>query len=195
MGNNAESRMKKNFSTYSNRELVKIMRGDKPDSDYAFAEIYDRFGLRINAYIRTITGNKQTADDIFQETFIRFFQKVRSDFKQGSLIGFLITIARNLCLNAKRDKIHSISLDDIELPNTDNNSIEDKEFSELLAMSLDLLDIEYREPIVLRYFDELRYDEIGSILGITAARARYLVFTGKQKMKAILSPYFEEINK
>jgi RNA polymerase sigma-70 factor (ECF subfamily) len=187
--------MKKNFSTYTDKELVKLIKGDKPESDYAFAEIYDRFGLRINAYIRTITGNKQIAEDIFQETFIRFFQKVRSDFERGSLIGFLITIARNLCLNAKRDRIHSISLDDIELPDLNNNSIETKEFSELLAMSLDLLDNEYREPIVLRYFDELRYDEIASIMGITAARARYLVFTGKQKLKHILNPYFEEINK
>jgi len=145
--------------------------------------------------IRTIIGNKQIADDIFQETFIRFFQKVRSDYNRGSLIGFLITIARNLCLNAKRDKIRSISLDDIELPHLDNNSLENKEFSELLAMSLDLLDNEYREPIVLRYFDELRYDDIASILEITAARARYLVFMGKQKLKQILNPYFEEINK
>ena len=187
--------MEKHLSKYSDSELVEMMKEDKPESDYAFAEIYDRYGLRVNAYIRTILGNKQLSEDIFQETFIRFYQNVQSDFKKGSLIGFLITIARNLCLNAKRDKISSVSLDDIELPQQDINDFENKEFTDLLAMSLDLIDSEYREPIILRYFNDLRYEEIGSILGITAARARYLVYTGKQKMKQILNPYFEEINK
>ncbi len=187
--------MNKNLSKYSDSELVKMMEENKPEADAAFAEIYDRYGLRVNAYIRTILGNKQLAEDIFQETFIRFYQNVKSDFKKGSLIGFLITIARNLCLNAKRDKISSVSLDDIELPHQDSNEYENKEFTDLLAMSLDLLDNEYREPIIMRFFNDLRYEEIGSILGITAARARYLVFTGKQKMKQILNPYFEEINK
>ena len=187
--------MKKYLSTYSDQELVKLMKKGKPDSDFAFAEIYDRYSMRLNAYIRTILGNKQQSEDIFQETFIRFFQSVKSDFNKGSLIGFLIVIARNLCLNAKRARVSTVSLDDIELPHFDKNNLESKEFSELLAMSLDLLDDEYREPIVLRYFDELHYEEIGEILGITAARARYLVFTGKQKLKEILNPYFNEINK
>ena len=106
----------------------------------------------------------------------------------------MITIARNLCLNAKRDNVSTVSLDDIDLPHKDKESIESKEFSELLAMSLDLLDEEYREPIVLRYFNEMRYEEIAEILEITPARARYLVFTGKQKLRKILSPYYEEIN-
>lgn len=186
--------MKKNFAKYSDKELVKFLKGDKPDADNAFAEIYDRYGLRVNAYIRTILGNRQLAEDIFQDTFVKFFQKVRSDYESGSLIGFLITIARNLCLNAKRDKVSTVSLDDIDLPHKDKENIESKEFSELLAMSLDLLDEEYREPIVLRYFNEMRYEEIAEILDITPARARYLVFMGKQKLRKILSPYYEEIN-
>ena len=185
--------MKKNFTKYSDKELIKLLKGDKPDSDYAFAEIYDRYGMRINAYIHTIMGNRQLAEDIFQDTFVRFYQKVRSDYDKGSLIGFLITIARNLCLNAKRDKISTMSLDDMDMPSNDNDGLENKEFSELLAMSLDLLDNEYREPIVLRYFNELPYDDIADILSITPARARYLVFTGKQKLRKILSPYYNEI--
>lgn len=185
--------MKKNFREYSDKELIKFIRGNKPDSDYAFAEIYDRYGMRINAYINTIMGNRQIAEDIFQDTFVRFYQKVKTDYEKGSLIGFLITIARNLCLNAKRDKMSTISLNDIEMPNNEEDGLENKEFSELLAMSLNLLDDEFREPIVLRYFNELAYNDIAEILSITPARARYLVFTGKQKLRSILSPYYNEI--
>jgi len=187
--------MRNRFSKYSDDELIKLMRADKPESDYAFAEIYDRYAIRVNAYIRTIMSGSEESDDIFQEVFIRFFNNVKANLKDGSIIGFLIKIARNLCLNAKRDKKRTVSIDDFELPHIDSNSLENKEFSELLVMALDLLDLEYREPLTLRFFDELPYDEISEILDITAARARYLVFTGKNKLKQILNPYFEEINK
>ena len=187
--------MGKNYSKYNDSELIVLLKGDKPESDLAFAEIYDRYGLKVNAYIRTILGDKETSEDLFQETFIRFYQNVKTDYSQGSIIGFLIRIARNLCLNAKRDRKPAISIDKIELPTFDTFAIENREFAELIAMALDVLDNEFREPIVLRFFDDLPYDEISKILNITSARARYLVFTGKQKLKEYLNPYFEEINK
>lgn len=183
------------FSKYTDEELIKIIKGTKPDSDYAFSEIYDRYGIRINAYIRTILNDKQLSEDIFQETFIRFYQKVKSEYENGTIIGFLITIARNLCLNVKRDTKSTISIDDYDLIYQDNKSYEESEITDLLLRALDLLDNEYREPIVMRFFNDMPYEEIAEVLDITAARARYLVFTGKHKMKELLEPYLNELIK
>ena len=183
------------FSKYTDEELIKIIKGTKPDSDYAFSEIYDRYGIRINAYIRTILNDKQLSEDIFQETFIRFYQKVKSEYENGTIIGFLITIARNLCLNVKRDTKSTISIDDYDLIYQDNKSYEESEITDLLLRALDLLDNEYREPIVMRFFNDMPYEEIAEVLDITSARARYLVFTGKHKMKELLEPYLNELIK
>lgn len=185
--------MNSKLSKYDDKQLVKLMRKGKKDAEAAFTEIYDRYSLRINAYCLSILGNKELAEDIFQETFIRFFNRAKSENVEGSIIGFLVTISRNLCLNAKRDRKINVPVEDYILPVVHNDELETKELSELLMMSLELIDPVEKEILVLREFNDMRYKEIGEILNITDAKARYLAFTGKQKIKNILSPYFKNV--
>ncbi len=187
--------MKNNLAQYSDKELVAMLRGDRKQSEAAFSEIYDRYSLKINAYCMTILGNRELAEDIFQDCFVRFYHHARSNWGSGSIVGFLITIARNLCLNAKRDRKSTVPIEELELPVMAESSFEDKEVSDLIIMGLDLLEHDFKEALILRYFDDLRYKDIGDILGITEARARYLVFTGKQKLKAIMQPYLKGVYK
>ncbi len=184
--------MRKKYSKYSDRHLLELLAGTRKQSEAAFAEIYDRYALRVNAYCKTILDNDDTAEDVFQETFLKFYQFARSEKTNSGIIGFLITIARNLCLNAKRDIKHNISLDSIDLAFEGEQSYEDKETSSLVIYGLDLIEKEYKEAIIMRFFNDLSYKEIGKIMNITDARARYLVFTGKQRLKEVLKPYFED---
>lgn len=185
--------MNRKYSKYNDKQLVELLNGSPEESEGAFTEIYDRYGLRLNAYCFSILHDRQKAEDVFQETFLRFYQNVKSNVSGGSIIGFLITIARNLCLNVKRDTKPTTSIEDFDLPGELNNSYEDKEMSELLVMALDLMEDEIKEALVLRFFDGLRYEEIAKIMKITAARARYLTFTGKKKLKSVLSPYMKDV--
>ncbi len=187
--------MRKNLSNYGDKELLEMLRGSRKEAETAFAEIYDRYSLKVNAYCRTILGNRELAEDVFQDTFVRFFKHAQSEWGSGSIVGFLITIARNLCLNAKRDKKVTVPIEDLDLPVTSEYSLEDREMSELIITGLDLIEPEYKEALVLRYFDDLRYREIGDLLGVTEARARYLVFTGKLKLKAVMQPYLKGVYK
>jgi RNA polymerase sigma-70 factor (ECF subfamily) len=171
------------------------MKQGKPASERAFTEIYDRYALRINAYCRTILHTREAAEDVFQETFIKFYQNVRVDYKTGSIVGFLITIARNLCLNHKRNSKSNLPIEDFDFPVYDNNDLEDKELSDLLLMSFELLEPQTKEILIMRVFNYLSYNEIADIIGITAARARYLVFNAKDKLKNILTPYMKDIEK
>jgi RNA polymerase sigma factor (sigma-70 family) len=186
--------VKKSLAQYSDKELVAMLRSGKKESEAAFAEIYDRYSLKINAYCMTILGNRELAEDVFQDTFVRFFHNAQHNWS-GSIVGFLITIARNLCLNAKRDRKTTIPIEELDLPVLSESSYEDREVSELIMTALDLLEHDFKEALILRYFDDLRYKDIGDILGITEARARYLVFTGKQKLKAIMQPYLKGVYK
>ncbi len=185
--------MATDYSKYSDKQLVKLLKGDKKEAEAAFTELFDRYSLRVNAYCLTIVGDKEKAEDIFQETFIKFYQNARSDFKEGSVIGFLITIARNLSLNAKRNEKSTIPIEDFDIKFNDDDSYENKELSELVMMAMDLLPEKNKEALVLRYFNDLRYKEIADILNITPARARYLVFNAKQKIKEILLPYLKDV--
>jgi len=183
--------LKRDLSIYSDKELVAMMHGDRRQEEAAFTEIYNRYSVRLNAYCRTILNNRTLAEDVFQETFMRFYKNVREDFS-GSIIGYLITIARNLCLNQKRDARQTIPLDDFDFPTQEHLEYDNKEMADLVMMSLELLDPVSKEVMVLRTFNDLPYEEIGEILDITAARARYLAFNAKNKIKQIISEYNKE---
>jgi RNA polymerase sigma-70 factor (ECF subfamily) len=162
------------------------------EAQAAFTEIYDRYAVRVRAYCYTVLKDSDKAGDIFQDTFIRFYNTASKEEKGGKPIGWLITIARNLCLNAKRDHKPKVSLNDIDLRADTDRRLEDEDNSRIIGQAMENLDDETREAVALRYFEDLPYETIAEILDITAARARYLVFNGKKKMKKSLQPYLKE---
>src|SRR5579871_3931815 len=74
-------------------------------SDRAFAELYRRHKAEIYTYcLRMVSRDRDLASDLFQEVFIRAYERA-GQFRTGSNVrGWLFTIARNLCLNALRDR-------------------------------------------------------------------------------------------
>jgi RNA polymerase sigma-70 factor (ECF subfamily) len=184
--------MKNSLSTYSIGSLVEMLQGSKKDSEAGFTEIYNRYSSRVFAYCLKILGDKEQAEDIFQEVFFRFYQNARKEFSAGSVIGYLITVARNLCLNIKRDQKSTVHVEDYEHLIQEYQSYEDSEIQELIKVSIDLLDNEYKEPLILKVYDEMNYKEIGKICGITESNARSRVCRAKKSLRNILAPYLKE---
>ncbi len=188
--------MNKKYKKYSDKELLKLIHNeDKKIADAAFVQIYDRYALRINAYCYTILGDREQAEDVLQETFIRLYQYADPEFQSGTIIGYLIRIARNLCLNIKRSNREFFSIEDYDFPINNEIDYDNKELSELVLMAMDLLDFKSKEILTMRVFNEIPYSEIAQIFNITEARARYIVFKTKEKIKKILAPYFDDVPK
>lgn len=185
--------MKKNNNAYSDSELLKLLEGEKEVADEAFKIIYNKHASRVHAYCLRILNNTMQAEDIFQETFVRFYQRARADFKMGSIAGFLITIARNLCLNYKRDKKSHVQIEDFHHVANDELPIYREDTKKMITAALDLLEWEYREPLVLRLYDGMKYEDIAEICGITVQNARKRVFRAKQKVRTVLEPHFKEL--
>ena len=187
--------MKQGSTTYSDKKLIQMLGEEKAKSDLAFKILYDKYASRLHAYCLRILGNREQAEDIFQETFVRFYQNAKAEkLRDGSIAGFLIVIARNLCLNHKRDKKSSVEFSEFHSLLIDDNNESKEEAHKLITMALDLLSFEFKEPLVLRLYDGLSYEEISGIIGISNENARKRVFRAKQKIKEILEPYYKEIN-
>lgn len=188
--------MKFKFVTYDDTELfVKISTGSHREREAAFTEIYNRYSPRIHAYCYRVTGSFEQAQDIFQETFIRFYKTVETGEKIGNVPAFLLTIARNLSLNHKRDKKEFVDIEEFHFPSSEmERSIEKNELLDLINRSLDLLDFEYREAFVLREYDGLSYTEISEVTGATVTNAKARVFRAKEKIRQILAPYLKDLN-
>ena len=183
--------MSKKYSTYSDKELVTMLDGDEAES--AFKELYQRYSSLVHAYCFRVFNNQELAEDIFQETFIRFYKYINTHRKHTNVPGFLITIARNLCLNHKRDTRPTISMEGMEFSINQDMSYEKKELLDLIKTALDLLDYPYREAFVLREYDGIPYKEIAEICGISTANAKSRVFRAKKKIKEILAPYLKDL--
>jgi len=186
--------MVRSFKNLSDIELVGILHGSKLDASEAFQVLYDRYSSIVHAYCVRVIGDEDIADDIFQETFIKFYQKVQPDMINTNIPGFLMRIARNLCLNAKRDKKNTVAIEEAEFYVNSSISYEQKELLDLITRSLDLLEDDYREAFVLREYSGLTYEEIAEVTGTSVGNAKSRVFRAKQKIKSILSPYLKEIS-
>ena len=187
--------MIQNLNNLSDKELLKLLRGERMQSEAAFSEFYRRYAPAVHAYCSKVFNDRTQAEDIFQETIIRFYQKVDTNATVINIPGYLITIARNLCLNHKRDVVTTVQIDGMEIMTEQNQQYETTELLELITMSLDLIGFEYKEAFVLREWDGLPYNEIAEIIGTTIENAKSRVFRAKQKIKDILAPYMKELCK
>lgn len=186
--------MKVNYNKYTDEELVSLLGDDRATSSGAFKAIYDRYSPVVHSYCAKVLDNDELAEDVFQETFIKFYNNYNKETKKFHIQGYLLTIARNLCLNAKRDKKNNVSDEYIDMFFADEQSYENKELLDLINRTLDLLDDEYREAFVLREYSGLDYAEIANLCNISLVNAKTRVFRAKQKIKSLLKPYLKELS-
>ncbi|MBL7999985.1 MAG: RNA polymerase sigma factor, partial [Candidatus Kapabacteria bacterium] len=180
--------MKNEYNLHNDVDLYYMLAEHGAERERAFAELYSRHGQRVYLYCRKILGDSTAADDVFQDTFIRFLNSVSTERVMTNVAAFLLRIARNLCLNYKRDhKTNAVMFEDFHLPTADKQ-VESQETARLITMALDLLPDEYREALVLQMYNGMSYEEIGEQLGVPVTTVRNWVVRAKKRMREILAP-------
>lgn len=182
-----------NLTRLSDVELYAMLPGGRGDAERAFKELYRRYAPRIHAYCFKILENREEAEDVFQETFVRFFMGAREHRQMSNLTGYLFRIARNLSLNRRRDRPPSEPLEGVEIPIGADRSLEDGELLDLISKAVERLDFDYREAFVLREYENMPYEEIAELVGSTVANVKSRVFRARQKIKKILEESIREL--
>lgn len=172
-------------------ELFNRLTGEKQVAEAAFSELYARHGARVYAYCLRFLGNRDEAMDVYQETFIRFFECAEKEREMTNVPGFLLKIARNACLNMRRKKKRTVEFQDYQKL-VQPASHERSELLQLINTALEMLPDEYREVFVLREYDGLSYAEIAEVVDSSLSNVKVRIFRAKQKIRQILSPYIEE---
>lgn len=159
------------------------------------------FDLFIHKYYRDILSycnyhcvNKEYAEDLTQETFVRFFAKLSDYHHMGKVKNYLYIIARNLCVDYMK-KIKEIPTEHTELVKqlergTPENDTVLNRIS--LESALKKLPDELREVIVLYYFNELKITEIAKNLGITVSLVKYRLKRRKTRLKQLIGGEMNE---
>ncbi len=189
--------MSEDFSKHSDFELAFIISEKGKNSDNAFMEFYRRHSVGLNAYCYKILNDRVTAEDVFQETFIKFYENVNPKL-HTNISGFLIKIARNICLNYKRNKKKNVDITEMEflaynLKQYDSQKYENKQLMEFVNTAVDLLEDDYKEALILREYNGFEYNEIAKVMNISEINAKTRVCRAKKKIKDLLKPYLNEI--
>ena len=164
--------------------LQRMKRGD----ENAFDVFVRKYYMEILIYCNYHCPDTSTAEDLTQETFLRFFEKL-SDYRyMGKTKNYLYTIAGNLCRDSYK-KIRESLLEEQSLEIQD--CLHPPETDELLnrltiKAALDRLPAELREVIILYYFQELKLTEISSTLQIGLPLVKYRVKQAKTHLERLL---------
>ncbi len=182
----------------SDKELIERYQ----DGDvHSFELLIGRYQKQVYSYILTLVKDKQLADDVFQDTFVKVIQTIKSKaYKDdGRFVQFAMRIAHNLVIDhfRKENRIPTVesSSEDYNyidnVPITDHSveqgMIVDQVHSDLHRMIAFLPD-EQREVLRMRIFDDMSFKDIADITNVSIntalGRMRYALINLRKMMVA-----------
>lgn len=160
-----------------------------------FEKIYEHESDAIFRFCLVRVSNREQALDITQDTFLRFWQSLEKKEDILNNRAFLFTIAHRLIIDWYRKKKsfsldHMLSVDNeggydvLDEKSTKDNSLFGAE-GRFLLEKINMLDLSYRNPVYLRFVEDLSPGEIGEILGISANAASVRINRGIGELKKI----------
>ncbi|HLJ90805.1 MAG TPA: sigma-70 family RNA polymerase sigma factor [Candidatus Angelobacter sp.] len=156
--------------------------------DQAFTAFYERTSRPVWAYLARVSGNSALADDLLQESYLRFLGAARWGEGEDQCRRYLFRIATNLLRDHWRRPKHS-NLDD--LPEEAWGIVESRDSERLdsqsiLGPALVRMKPRERQLLWLAYAEGCSHREIAEITGLASASIRLLLFRAKQKMARFL---------
>ncbi len=144
---------------------------------YELKDQYDK----IYKYCYFKVKNSQVAEDLTQETFLKFFSQ-HSYINRGKQLAYLYTIAKNLYIDTYKNP-EILSLDDDLILDT---PFENFETGFIVRQAILTLSDELQEIVFLRFVNDLSIMEISSIIGISRFRVYRRLNNALKELKLIL---------
>lgn len=156
----------------------------------AFETLLDRHQREIMSYILRSLGDRDLAQDIFQETFLRAFRAYGRLPTEANHRAWLYKIASNACHDAHRQRARSPLPLDESVPAPDRLDSSTHVLAQEVAAFVRSLPARQRQSVLLRKFQGMDYDEIAAVLGCSAEAARANVYQGLRKVRT----HFAEVD-
>lgn len=171
----------------------------------AFRHLVDRHKDRLFAVLMRLVGDSALAGELVQDSFVKAFHGLSGFRRDASFGTWLVQIGIHAARDhARRMGRHyqriTVSLEDVRGPDGSpgeiaeggpdpSRGVEAHEEGELLRRAIGDLPPEYRELIVLRHFDEVPYEEIAAMTGLTVGSLKVRAHRARKMLKERLLVY------
>jgi RNA polymerase sigma-70 factor (ECF subfamily) len=185
------------------QENLAVAQGLKRQDAGLLDELIARFQHRLLRYLLYLTGNREMAEDLFQEVWMRVLVRGAQFNGQARFETWLFTIARNLVIDQRRKRT-ACSLDELFESGSEDDrpisfevadgaptpfdrvsNIEDRE---RIASALLQLDTLHREILVLRFHEELSLEEIAKVTRAPLSTVKSRLYRGLAMIRPKLEP-------
>jgi RNA polymerase sigma-70 factor (ECF subfamily) len=144
----------------------------------------------LRRYAMALVGNRDRADDLVQDCLERAWSRLGLWRRDGSMRAWLFTIMHNLNANAvrkaKRRPRHD-SIDDTPVQPAVPPSQEDRLELGALSNALDTLPEEQRSVVLLIGLEQLRYEEVATILDLPIGTVMSRLHRGRERLRRLLA--------
>ncbi len=181
---NAVAQYFENSMTQESTEIARGLRRRDPD---LLDRLIEQYQHRLLRYLTSLTGHRELAEDIFQETWIRVLERGHQFDDRYAFSTWLFAMARNLVIDEVRRK-HPASLDGLlhddeaplEIPATGQASPFEmslrRQQNEYIAAGMQHLRAECREVLVLRFQEGMSLDEIAKVTHVPLGTVKSRIY-------------------
>ncbi|MBR2567274.1 MAG: sigma-70 family RNA polymerase sigma factor [Paenibacillus sp.] len=167
-------------------ELIqRIIDGDKQ----LFSVIVDRYKHKVYGIMRGMGASHPDAQDLAQDTFIRIYRYLPTRREGSSFSAWVYTIAVNMMRDHMRrvksttTRVNEESYTQGIEESTPEKQILQQEMKREIYRHLEQLPDSYRLVLLLKYTNELSYEEISEVTGMSAAQIRNALYRGKKSLQ------------
>ncbi len=166
------------------------------DRRQRFDDLYVLYDKRILAYCIYVLGDRDLANDVYQEVFVKAYQSLHTIRESGKEANWLFRIARNECLNTlksrQRSDRRSVRIEDAAHALVTPDGVVEQNEAEHLHRALAQLPTDHREALLLAEFEGFSLKEIAEITGASLSNVKVRIHRAKRKLHQILEPILHD---
>ena len=184
--------------TWMQDEATEIARGLRHRDPEVLDRLIEQYQHRLFRYLVYLTGNRTTAEDLFQETWVRVLERGRQYDGKSKFETWLFAIARHLLIDTLRRK-SAASLDALRDPEEGTAPYEPaaegpsayewlagREQEAQVTAAIACVPAVYREVLVLRFQEDLKLEEIAGVVGAPVSTVKSRLYRGLEAIRQAL---------
>lgn len=190
---------------------VRLMLEVRDDNASAFEELVVRYQNRLVAVLDHLVGNRDQAEDLAQEVFLRVFRSRKSYVPTAKFSTWLFTIANNVASNARRSlsRRKEVNLDaqdgsgghvanpieqmlQVSSGQIPARALDKAEMRDIVRLAVGSLNERQRMAVLLNKFEEMSYADIAEVMEMSPKAIKSLLSRARVNLKDVISPYLEQ---